>query len=194
MKTEPTPTLAAVAPATTCYAFEVWHVLKPEWARTINARSRGKAKSQYLRDISESWDADYRDICCRKIGRPVTSERFRENAKYRGMPEVECGQRVKIGESCGVIVGHNASANFDVLFDDDAPKYAGLTLNCHPQSVEILGHNVRVMATPLARASVDRGVGVGPYKRTSRTKGLVGVAMHGLLVPLRFLPFLNGRG
>ena len=123
------------------FAFEVWPDGKEEWARTINARTRGKAKSEYHRDVSESWEIDYRQIRCRKIGKPVTSERFRHNAQYRGMPEVECGQRVKVGDAFGVIVGHNASANFNVLFDDDAPRYAGMTLNCHPQSVEILQQN-----------------------------------------------------
>jgi hypothetical protein len=36
-----------------------------------------------------------------------------------------------------VIVGHNSSANFDVLFDDDSPRYAGNTLNVHPSEIKL---------------------------------------------------------
>jgi hypothetical protein len=57
------------------------------------------------------------------------------------MPEVECGQRVRVGISRGVIVGHNESANFNVLFDDDDPRYPGLTLNVHPCDVDLDGQN-----------------------------------------------------
>ena len=71
-----------------------------------------------------------------KSVRPETSERFRANAAYRGMPHIQCGQRVKVGEAHGVIVGHNESANFDVLFDPDSPRYANLRLNVHPASIE----------------------------------------------------------
>jgi hypothetical protein len=119
-------------------SFEVWVKGKPEWKRTVNARSRGKAKSAYHRDLSESWDIDYRLIRCRSLGKPQTSEAFKANALYRGMPGIECGQRVKVGDSLGVIVGHNASANFNVLFDDNAPFYPGLTLNVHPHGMELI--------------------------------------------------------
>lgn len=121
-----------------CYAFECFPKGKEEWKTTINARSRGKAKSQYHRRVVESWEMDYRDIMCRKIGKPVTSERFIHNAEYRGMPDVRCGQPVKVGDAKGIIVGHNASANFNVLFDDDSVKYAGLTLNVHPNDIELI--------------------------------------------------------
>lgn len=48
------------------------------------------------------------------------------------MPNVRCGQRVHVGEARGVIVGHNESANFSVLFDLDSPKYPGAILSVHP--------------------------------------------------------------
>ncbi len=51
------------------------------------------------------------------------------------MPDVECGQRVTVNGNAGTIVGHNESANFNVLFDDDAEHYAGLTLSVHPQDI-----------------------------------------------------------
>lgn len=120
------------------YSFEV-SVKGTDWTRTVNARTAGQAKSEYHRDLCDPWpDIPFTAIRCRKIGEPHTSERFNHNARYRGMPDVKCGQRVKVGEARGVIVGHNSSANFDVLFDGDSPKYAGLRLNCHPDSCEML--------------------------------------------------------
>jgi hypothetical protein len=109
-----------------------------EWGQIVNARTRGKAKSDYLRDVRDAWPSvPYTAILCRKIGAPHTSLKFERNARYRGMPNLKCGQRVKVGEARGVIVGHNDSANLDVLFDDDSPMYPGLTLNCHPNSIEL---------------------------------------------------------
>jgi hypothetical protein len=131
------------SPASCCASFEVWPDGKPEWARTINARSAGKAKGEYHRDLTESWpDVPFTKIRARKIGKPMTSERFRANAKYRGMPDVECGQRVTVNGNAGTITGHNSSANFEVLFDDDAPHYDGLKLNVHPQDVVLIRHNM----------------------------------------------------
>jgi len=123
------------------HSFEVWVSGREDWKRNVNARSAGKAKSDYHRNLSESWDIDFREIRCRKLGRPITSAQFVAVALYRGMPGVKCGQRVKVGNSCGVIVGHNSSANFNVLFDEDSPEYAGKILNCHPQSVELINNS-----------------------------------------------------
>ena len=120
-----------------CYAFEVWVSGRPEFGRVINERTAGRAKRSYLLDLNESWpDYKFTDLRARKIGGPHTTERFIDNAVYRGTPDVRCGQRVKVGLGRGVIVGHNESANFDILFDDDSPKYAGLTLNVHPGEVQ----------------------------------------------------------
>lgn len=127
------------SPGMHCYAFRVWVADRPEFERIINARSAGKAKREYLDSIRDAGrDYGFTDLRVRKLGQPHTSERFRNNARYRGMPDVECGQRVRVGDGVGVIVGHNSSANFDVLFDDESSKYAGLTLNVHPQEVELL--------------------------------------------------------
>ena len=109
---------------------------------TVNARTAGQAKNDYHRQVTDAWpDVPYTAMRCRKIGAPQTSEAFRRNAAYRGMPDVHCGQRVTVGEARGVIVGHNASANFDVLFDADSPKYAGMKLNVHPGSITLDGQN-----------------------------------------------------
>lgn len=123
------------------FAWEV-SVKGTDWTKIVNARTSGQAKRDYHLDVRDAWpDVPYTAMRCRKIGAPHTSERFKHNARYRGMPDVQCGQRVKVGEARGVIVGHNDSANFDVLFDDDSPKYAGLKLNCHPSGVELDGPN-----------------------------------------------------
>ena len=120
------------------FSFEV-SVRDTEWSRIVNARTRGRAKLIMHRSVTESWpDVPFTAMRARKIGTPHTSADFVRNANYRGMPGIKCGQRVNVGEARGVIVGHNASANFDVLFDDDSPKYAGLTLNCHPDSLILI--------------------------------------------------------
>jgi len=106
--------------------------------RIINARTAGKAKAERWRDLREVGDFPFTCLRVRKIGTAYTSPEFARNAHYRGMPAVRCGQRVKVEHCPGTIVGHNSSANFDVLFDDDAPQYAGLTLNVHPGSVELI--------------------------------------------------------
>lgn len=122
------------------FAFEVWAKGLPEWARFINARTANKAKYEYLVDLQEAWPGyGYIDLRVRKVGPCHTSAEFRRNANYRGLPDVECGQHVRIGVGSGVIVGHNYSANFNVLFDDDSLKYAGLTLNVHPSIMKM--HN-----------------------------------------------------
>ncbi len=115
------------------FAFEVWVHNKPQWASIVNARTIGQAKSQYHNSITESWsDIPFILVRAKKIGPPQTSIQFKNNAIYRGLPNVKCGDRVKVGDACGTIVGHNNSANFDVLFDGDSPKYANLKLNVHP--------------------------------------------------------------
>lgn len=119
-------------------AFEV-SVKGTDWRRIINARTAGQAKSEYHSDIRESWpDVPFTAIRCCKLGAAYTSREFHRNAIYRGLPDVKCGQLIKVGDACGVIIGHNSSANFDVLFDDDSPLYAGLTLNVHPGECRVI--------------------------------------------------------
>lgn len=120
------------------FAFEV-SVVGTDWTKIVNTRTAGKAKYQYWLDVTDAWpDVPITAMRARKVGEPHTSEAFERNAKYRGLPNVKCGQRVKVGNDEGVIVGHNSSANFDVLFDDDSPKYSGQRLNVHPQGIEII--------------------------------------------------------
>ena len=135
------PAMLAAAHGSALFAWEV-SVKGTDWTKIVNARTAGQAKRDYHLDVRDAWpDVPYTAMRCRKIGAPHTSERFKHNARYRGMPEVRCGQRVKVGDARGVIVGHNDSANFDVLFDDDSPRYAGMRLNCHPDGIELDGPN-----------------------------------------------------
>lgn len=101
----------------------------------INTTTRGKAKAAFMLDIHDIWpNLRYTDIRARKIGPPHTSKAFKRNAAYRGLPDVCCGQRVQVGQNQGVIVGHNESANFNILFDP-ASKFGHIVLNVHPGDI-----------------------------------------------------------
>jgi len=120
------------------YSFEV-SVVGTDWSRVINAHSRGKAKYEYWWDAQDWYpNLSFTALRCRKLGAAQTPDGFKRTAAYRGMPDVRCGQRVQVGDGLGVIVGHNSSANFDVLFDEDSPEYAGLKLNVHPASIKLV--------------------------------------------------------
>ena len=118
-----------------CFAVSVKGV---DHETLINARTAGKAKYQHWLNIIDCMpDLPITAMRARKVGPPHTSDQFMRNASYRGIPQLRCGQRVKVGEASGFVVGHNSSANLDVLFDDDSPRYAGMTLNVHPDSCVI---------------------------------------------------------
>lgn len=117
------------------------HIPGAPWgdsASIYNATSSGKAKALYWRHVTDAWPCiPFTAVRVRKIGPAHTSEQFKRNAAYRGMPDVRCGQRVRVGDAEGVIVGHNSSANFDVLFDADS-RYGGSMLNVHPSEITLL--------------------------------------------------------
>lgn len=119
------------------FAFEV-NVKGTDWQTVINAHTRGKAKAEYFRSVNECWEVPFTSIRCRKIGAPLTSQGFERNAIYRGWEGVKCGARVKCGDAMGTLVGHNSSANFDVLFDEDAPRFAGMKCNVHPADCQLV--------------------------------------------------------
>jgi hypothetical protein len=119
------------------FAFECSVKDAPWGPSIINSTTAGKAKREYHRDVSDPWpDVRFIDIRVRKIGAAHTSEGFVRNAKYRGMPDVKCGQRVSVNGSEGWIVGHNSSANFDVLFDTG--RLSGCTCNVHPSEIKLV--------------------------------------------------------
>lgn len=117
-------------------SYACWHRLHDEsTASIVNALTAGKARYRYLLDIREPLpDVQLADIRVRSHGPAHSSDDFRRCATKRGLPDARCGDRVKVGSDEGWIVGHNSSANFDVLFDTG--RYAGQTLNCHPSTVE----------------------------------------------------------
>lgn len=98
----------------------------------INARSPGKAKSEFLRSLDCDW-VNFVDVHVRLYGEMFTSPELRRVADYRGVAFVCAGMRVKVGNDFGVIVGANSSANLDVLFDADG-RYGEEVMNCHPHS------------------------------------------------------------
>ena len=103
----------------------------------VHHRTAGRAKAAFWRDLHDVLpDLRFVDVTVRKLPAVVTSPAFARTATYRGMPGLQCGQRVEVRAreviARGAIVGHNSSANFDVLFDDDSPAFAGLVLNVHP--------------------------------------------------------------
>lgn len=120
------------------YAFACRVAWAPEWGETIyNRATKGKAKYDHYLAVHEHWDnTKYTDIRVRKVGRPESTEQFIRTAEYRGLPDLRCGHRVKVGDSEGTVVGHGASANFEVLFDGG--KYAGQTLFVHPSELELV--------------------------------------------------------
>lgn len=111
----------------------------------VHDRTRSKARYDYLLRVRDCYpDITFADIDVRKVGAPITSEAFKRTAAYRGLPDLRVGQRVEVKvpregpRPRGAIVGHNDSANFDVLFDDDSPAFAGATLNVHPGDLVLL--------------------------------------------------------
>jgi hypothetical protein len=124
------------------YAYEV-SVVGRDWSQVVNASTRGRAKKEYHRDLLDSWpDIPFTALRARKLGPAQSSSAFIRCAEYRGV-SLRCGQAVAV--HCGpgvlgrgVVVGHNASANFDVLFDADSPRHAGLRLNVHPSEIEVV--------------------------------------------------------
>jgi hypothetical protein len=115
------------------FAFECQFADFPPSVR--NALSAGKARYDYLLGVREAYpDATFADIRVRKIGPAVTSEAFLRNAAYRGMPNIRCGDKVTVNGRRGFIVGHNGSANFDVVFDEGS-EWAGCVHNVHPSEI-----------------------------------------------------------
>lgn len=120
------------------FAFECT-VKGTDWTSTVNHFTRSKARYDYLLGVRESYpDITFADILVRKVGAPRPNASFARTAAMRGMPELQCGQRVMCGDARGTIVGSNDSCNFDVLFDPDCSEFPGMTLNVHPLDMQLL--------------------------------------------------------
>lgn len=96
----------------------------------LNRETAGQAKADYHREIASEIGVPYTDVRVRRVGEAVTTTGLKRTAEYRAVPFVRANMRVKVGDHFGRIVGHNDSANFDVLFETG--PHTGLTLNCHP--------------------------------------------------------------
>lgn len=100
----------------------------------VHERTPGRAKASYFNHARDCLpDLRYTEIRVRVEGDPISSRDFLRTANYRGVPFARVGMAVEVCGERGVIVGHNSAANFDVLFDAGS-RWAGQTLNCHPQS------------------------------------------------------------
>jgi len=113
-------------------SYNVFPKDRPEWERSVNAVSAGKAKRQLLRSLHDAgWMYPYTDLRCRKVGGPITTDDFKRCAEYRGVPFARCGMKVIFSDRDeGIIQGHGSGANFNILFTTGKNK--GLVLNCHP--------------------------------------------------------------
>lgn len=116
-------------------AYECFLKSAPHISQILNAPTAGKARYLYWLHVREACpDVRLIDIRSRSRGGPYTSSDFRRTAEKRGVPHARCGDLVKVGESEGVIVGHNCSSNFNVHFH--AGPYAGSELSVHPGEIE----------------------------------------------------------
>lgn len=110
----------------------------PEHEAIVNEKTRGRAISKQFRNALDAWpDLKWTDFSARVAGPAHTSKNFARCAEYRGVPGLKCGDRVKVGEATGVVVGHDESANFRVLFDEGSKKYSGIELSVHVAGLEV---------------------------------------------------------
>lgn len=101
----------------------------PEHVEIVVARSRGAAKYRLWTRMQDAWsELPFTSMRATAVGGFHESDRFRSFAEYRGIPFARVGMRVRSDDGKeGVIVGHNDSANLDVIFDG-----GDMVLNCHP--------------------------------------------------------------
>jgi hypothetical protein len=113
-------------------ALRTWSVSTtwfPEHSTFVVARSRGAAKYRHWLHVSDVWqEMPYTAMRARAADGFHESARFRECMEYRGVPFARVGMMVRFDDGkTGTIVGHNSSANLDVILDG-----ADDVLNCHP--------------------------------------------------------------
>jgi hypothetical protein len=101
----------------------------PESTTVVVARSRGAAKYRHYLAVRDVWcEFPFTAVRARAVAGFHESDGFRSCMEYRRVPFARVGMRVRLdGGPEGTIVGHNSSANLDVMLDgyDDV-------LNCHP--------------------------------------------------------------
>jgi hypothetical protein len=121
------------------FAFEVGVKGAPWPPEIVNAATRGRAKAEYFSGLRDPWpDIPWTALRARKVSGPLTSAAFLRVAKMRNLPGLRCGDRVRAKDGTweGIVVGHNDSANFEVLIDGQGP-FPG---NVHPGEFDVLPH------------------------------------------------------
>jgi hypothetical protein len=73
---------------------------------TVNAPTRGAAKAYYWRHVCDAWpDIAFTEIMCRKKGPPESDAAFLIGVRYRGIPDVRCGDCIGVPGGDAVVVG-----------------------------------------------------------------------------------------
>jgi len=101
----------------------------PEHSTVVVARSAGAAKYRYWLDVSDACpDFPFTKMRARVIAGYAEPRGFRDCMEYRRVPFARVGMRVRFDDGKeGTIVGHNSSANLDVIVDGGDEVF-----NCHP--------------------------------------------------------------
>lgn len=102
---------------------------------TVYAFTSGAAKADYWRRVRDAWpDIPYTAVRARRARSTHHDPNLDRVAEYRGLPALVPGvTRVRVcGRRGAVVIGANASANIDVIYDD------GRKVPVHPGDLEIL--------------------------------------------------------
>lgn len=105
-----------------------------DWGETItHSIKAGRARYLHLLYVREGWEGiRYEDIRSRVIGAPRDTPKFLHTAKYRGV-NFHIGDRVRVGDSIGLVADSNSTACFSVEFIEG--RFAGLRLSVHPSEI-----------------------------------------------------------
>lgn len=107
---------------------------EPPHTQTVYAHSRGAAKADYWHQVREAWqDVPFTAIRARRARGSARDPNLDRVASYRGLPPLIPGvTRVRVFGRLATVIGANASANIDVIYDD------GRNVPVHPGDLEIL--------------------------------------------------------
>jgi hypothetical protein len=120
--------------------FLVWVDGHERHAEPVYARTRGAAKYRKWLDVSDAWtDLPITKMRCRAIREtpPPTPPELERVARYRGFPWVRAGQRIRLGDDRGTIVGGGSGALWEVLFDEGG-RWSGGTGYVHPHEISLV--------------------------------------------------------
>jgi hypothetical protein len=100
----------------------------PDHEKIVIAHSAGAAKYRYWIDIRDAYpEYPFTSMRARAVGGYVEPDGFRRCVEYRQIQFAKVMMLVRLDDGReGRIIGHNSSANLDVIFD------GGVVMNCHP--------------------------------------------------------------